>query len=917
MDLSQGGLDTSVQLTEDGRVRINIHERNRQFSSTLKSAIQAKCPSEPQSSSIPAAPGDEACKPWPRLNIVIQVVGSRGDVQPFISLGQVLKNVYGHRVRLATHLSFKEFVEDNELEFFNIGGDPAELMAFMVKNPGLIPGMDALRNGDVSRRRKDMATVITGCWRACFEAGDGTGLPIISGANPEDVSFTGTARPFVADAIIANPPSFAHIHCAEKLGIPLHLMFTMPWSPTQAFPHPLANIQSTITDPSVTNYISYILIEMLTWQGLGDIINGFREKSLGLEPISIMWASSVIQQMRIPFTYCWSPSLIPRPNDWGNHLSLSGFYFLPLASNYTPPDDVTAFLAAGAPPVYIGFGSIVVDNPDELTRTVFNAVMQTGQRALVSKGWGGLLGGRESETPPNIFMIDNCPHDWLFKHVSCVVHHGGAGTTAAGLARGRPTVIIPFFGDQSFWGSMVAKAGVGPKPIPYKELTASGLAAAIREALKPAVLVKATELGAKIGNENGTAVGANFFHQQLKIDDLRCTLDPQRVAAFRIRGTDVKLSAFAFTVLEDEGLLSLEDIILYRSRNYDTEPQPRDPITGGGVAILGSIGDVILNVVDIKNDHRKPSSQVDAKSPTSPILEPMTGTNREISEAPEVSSMIATLSNGLESFVEEELPGREYDRLGFNTDSQERCLSIEGNPTQSLKRNRYTHPLEIGNIETPQPQVDASSAIPETSKVEFDTIIKAGKTATKIIDMSWRVPMEFTIGVAKGLHNAPLLYGDDSVREMQPVTGIKSGLKAAGQGFGYGIYDGISGLVTQPLAGAKKGGVVGAIKGFGKGIGGVVIKSAAGGWALPAYVMNGIYKEIRRLFRDSVESYILASRCAQGVEEYARCTPQERSEVVRRWNTVKAELQEQKARKATSCGNGMHSSDVDECDSAD
>jgi len=226
MDLSQGGLDTSVQLTEDGRVRINIRERSRQFSSTLKSAIQAKCPSEPQSSSIPAAPGDEACKPWPRLNVVIQVVGSRGDVQPFISLGQVLKNVYGHRVRLATHLSFKEFVEDNELEFFNIGGDPAELMAFMVKNPGLIPGMDALRNGDVSRRRKDMATVITGCWRACFEAGDGTGLPIISGASPEDVSFTGTARPFVADAIIANPPSFAHIHCAEKLGIPLHLMFT-------------------------------------------------------------------------------------------------------------------------------------------------------------------------------------------------------------------------------------------------------------------------------------------------------------------------------------------------------------------------------------------------------------------------------------------------------------------------------------------------------------------------------------------------------------------------------------------------------------------------------------------------------------------------------------------------------------------
>ena len=256
-----------------------------------------------------------------------------------------------------------------------------------------------------------------------------------------------------------------------------------------------------------------------------------------------------------------SPSLISKPNDWGSHINLSGFYFLSSASKYTPPDGLAAFLAAGTPPVYIGFGSIVVDNADELTRTVFDAIMQTGQRALVSKGWCG-LGSIDPEIPPNIFMLDNCPHDWLFKHVSCVVHHGGAGTTATGLALGRPTVIIPFFGDQSFWGSIVAKAGVGPKPIPYKELTTSGLATAIREALKPATLVKATELGGKIGKENGTAVGASFFHRQLKIDDMRCSLDPQRVAAFCIRGTNVKLSAFAFTVLKDEGLLNLEDIKL-------------------------------------------------------------------------------------------------------------------------------------------------------------------------------------------------------------------------------------------------------------------------------------------------------------------------------------------------------------------
>ena len=170
------------------------------------------------------------------MNVVIHVVGSRGDVQPFVSLGQVLQNTYGHHVRLATHPIFRKFVEENGLEFFSIGGDPAELMAFMVKNPGLIPGKDALRKGDIGKRRKGMYEIIKGCWRSCFEAGDGTGLEVsdnqFQDQNPPSndsgtSSDTGLAdKPFIADAIIANPPSFAHIHCAEKLGIPLHLMFT-------------------------------------------------------------------------------------------------------------------------------------------------------------------------------------------------------------------------------------------------------------------------------------------------------------------------------------------------------------------------------------------------------------------------------------------------------------------------------------------------------------------------------------------------------------------------------------------------------------------------------------------------------------------------------------------------------------------
>ena len=182
------------------------------------------------------------------LNIVIQVVGSRGDVQPFVALGNELQR-HGHRVRLATHGVFESFVRDSGLEFYSIGGDPSDLMAYMVKNPGLIPQMKSIQDGDIQRKRVMVAEMLQGCWSSCIE----------------DDSVTQT--PFVADAIIANPPSFAHIHCAQALGIPLHLMFTMPWTSTRSFPHPLANLKYSNTEPKMANYLSYGIVEWLTWQG--------------------------------------------------------------------------------------------------------------------------------------------------------------------------------------------------------------------------------------------------------------------------------------------------------------------------------------------------------------------------------------------------------------------------------------------------------------------------------------------------------------------------------------------------------------------------------------------------------------------------------------------------------------------------
>lgn len=561
--------------SDDGRVNINISQTNRRLSQLLAPALKGqllpsqKVPSGPLPPAYipPSLGGLPGQTPPPKLNLVIQIVGSRGDVQPFVALGKVLKDTYGHRVRIATHATFQKFVEENGLEFFCIGGDPAELMAFMVKNPGLMPGIDALKSGEITKRRKGIEQIVLGCWRSCIEAGNGLGPPVETDLSNEpigdDYSLPGNPddKPFVADAIIANPPSFGHIHIAEKMGIPLHMMFTMPWSPTRAFPHPLANIQSTDTDDVMTNFVSYALVEMMTWQGLGDVINRFRTKVLDLEPLSLIWAPGLLSRLRVPTTYCWSPALIPKPNDWGREISIPGFYFLDLATSYTPEPELAAFLESGPPPVYIGFGSIVVDDPNKLTRMIFDAVTQAGVRALVSKGWGG-IGADSVGIPEGVFMLGNCPHDWLFKKVSCVVHHGGAGTSAAGIKTGTPTVIVPFFGDQPFWGAMIAKAGAGPAPIPYKQLTAEKLAEAITSALRPETQARAKELGEKIRQEKGTDQGAKSFHDQLDYDNLRCSIAPSRTAVWRIRRTKFRLSALAAAVLVKEGLLRYADLKL-------------------------------------------------------------------------------------------------------------------------------------------------------------------------------------------------------------------------------------------------------------------------------------------------------------------------------------------------------------------
>lgn len=929
LKISQNGFDTGAKVREDGRVGIKINQRNHKLSNLLGPALRNQLELHKQSTHplIPAlttGPGDASIPP---LNVVIQIVGSRGDVQPFVALGQVLKNQYGHRVRIATHPVFRDFVTENGLEFFSIGGDPSELMAFMVKNPGLMPGMDSLKSGDIGKRRKGIYEMVTGCWRSCIETGDGTGIEAsddilenMSFDSATSVSGSPFSSPFVADAIIANPPSFAHVHIAEKLGIPLHLMFTMPWSPTQAFPHPLASITSSNADATMTNFISYALVDMMTWQGLGDVINRFREKSLGLEPVSIMWAPGMTSRLRIPYTYCWSPALIPKPKDWGDYIDISGFYFLNLATNFNPPEDLAAFLDSGPPPVYIGFGSIVVDDPNAMTKMIFDAVLKTGQRALVSKGWGG-FGADQIGIPDGVFMLGNVPHDWLFKKVSCVVHHGGAGTTAAGIAAGRPTVVVPFFGDQPFWGAMTAKAGAGPKPVPYKDLTADKLAAAIKEALKPESLERAAELSAKISKEHGAETGAKSFHKQLHLDTLRCHLSPGRAAVWRVKRTDIRLSAFAATVLGNEGLLDFSDLKLYRAREYDTEDGPWEPITGGASALIGTIGNLSMGIADfpievlkslrivsseIKSEHEKRKSLHSSTASTAPstISRASTEMSRASTEAtrPSISSEGHSTENETKDAGPQEIAKPETDEAIQEPKSPASpdSAASRGRPgslAQALKehgrrlsRSSSRRSSRSGSPATGGPRHDETCPGEVVGHLTLEGAISAAQGVGKIVGAGVKSPMEFSLAIAKGFHNAPKLYGDTTVRPSDKITGVQSGFKAAGKEFGYGIFDGITGLVTQPLSGAKKEGAAGFFKGAAKGVGGLVLKPSAAFWGIPGYTAKGIYAELQKHFGSSVQNYIIAARTAQGYEDWKNSTPEDRTSVISNWKSTQLEL---------------------------
>jgi len=413
------------------------------------------------------------------MRIAIIAPGSRGDVQPYIALGKGLQNA-GHSVRFVSHSNFELLVTSYNLEFWSFGND--------VK--------DAVESHEMRELTEKgnflllMARMAKEAQREALRFATG-GLAAAQGM---DIILTGMGGLYIGTAI------------AEKLDIPLVQAYVVPFTPTQ-------ELSSVLTPklPTLLNRFSHQLTRQLMWQGFRSADSIARKQVLGIPAAPLFGPYDSKSVYDMPILYGFSPSVIPAPSDWNSNIHITGYWFAGEADDWQPPSALLDFLQSGSPPVYIGFGSMSNRNPEQTADLIIQALSQAKQRAVLLSGWGGL---QKTDLPESIFMIDSIPHSWLFPRVSAVVHHGGASTTAAGLKAGVPSVVVPFFGDQPFWGQRVADLGVGTKPIPRKKLTAERLANAIQEVVtNEDMRQRAAQLGKQIQTENGIKSAVEIINQ--------------------------------------------------------------------------------------------------------------------------------------------------------------------------------------------------------------------------------------------------------------------------------------------------------------------------------------------------------------------------------------------------------------------
>lgn len=419
------------------------------------------------------------------MRVTIPALGTRGDVQPFVALGLGLQKA-GHTVCLATHTNYAQFIKGWGLDFFPIAGNPQEILASAIGQGLLNPGYNFVQYMQGLRRiiKPLVAQVLDDLSQACQQS----------------------------DVILYSLLAFAAHYIAEECHIPAVPALLQPLSRTSFFPTILGPRQKSLG--GYFNFLTHVVIEQIFWQLLRSSLNKWQQKHHKSSPP--FWGHfGQLYHTNTLMLHGYSPTVVPRPPDWMPSIQVTGYWFLETATTWHPPANLVDFLASGSPPICIGFGSMNTFSLEERIHLALLALNRTSQRGILLTGWGQV---KDSDLPDDVFTIEAIPHDWLFPQVAAVIHHGGAGTTAAAMRAGIPEIIVPFFFDQRFWGRRIVELGIGPPPISPKMLSVETLTDSIQTIVtNQTIQERAATLGQCIRQEDGIQQAVKAFHQYLSL----------------------------------------------------------------------------------------------------------------------------------------------------------------------------------------------------------------------------------------------------------------------------------------------------------------------------------------------------------------------------------------------------------------
>ena len=417
------------------------------------------------------------------MKITISSHGTRGDVQPYLALAVGLQEA-GHQVTLATSYNYTEWIQG-----YGVGTHPTH---FSIQEHMKKPEVQAVMN---SRNFVKQYRV----FRKMMSQGKSAMGDVWDAVQ-------------TADFVIQSPTSSGALEEAETMGVPAALAYPVPFAPTREFPSFFIGPARFSLGGSY-NRITHALMHSMLWRSMSGPLTNTLRKELGLPTFrSFSEQAAKARQLGVPSLYSFSEHVIRKPADWDEWQYITGYWLLEAPSNWHPAPELLDFLESGPPPVYLGFGSMNPGDSESKTQLVLRALELSGQRGVVSTGWGGLT---RQTAKTDILFVDDVPHDWLFPRMAALVHHGGAGTTGEGLRSGVPNIITPVGTDQYAWAERVVKLGVGPNAQSMKSLTAEGLAQAISTALNDATLrTGAAALGEKIRAENGIARAVEIIERK-------------------------------------------------------------------------------------------------------------------------------------------------------------------------------------------------------------------------------------------------------------------------------------------------------------------------------------------------------------------------------------------------------------------